>query len=133
MSHVYILTQTEYKHHEDYEKEENRNVAVLDVYTTAVAANEAAKDWVEEYLSDGDNEIEQDEHGCDEWTCRLERDNQSHVLISVVMKALLGEPEDSEDDGEEDEEEDSNSEEHKGQANGSNEAEDRPAKRARQA
>lgn len=106
MSHVYILTQTEYKHYEDYEKEENRDVSVLDVYTTATAANQAAKEWVKEYFSDGDNELEVDEDGCDTWTCRLERDDQSHVLISVVIKALLGEPEDeSEVGGEEEEEE----------------------------
>lgn len=131
MSHVYILTQTEYKHHEDYEREENRDVSVLEVYTTATAANEAAKDWVKEYFEDGDNEVKKDEHGCDTWTCQLARDDQSHVLISVVIKALLGEPEDeSEVGGEEEEEEKEDEEEGESEEE---DAQEPPAKKARQA
>lgn len=134
MSYVYILTQTGYKHYEDYKKEENRHVDVLEVYTTAKAANDAAKEWVEENFNKSNNEVEQDGQGCDTWTCKLERDNISHVLISVVMKALLGEPEDSEVYGEEigEEEGEGSYDQDAGQPSASEKAQEPPTKRARQ-
>lgn len=131
MSHVYILTQTEYKHWQDYENDENRHVAVLNVYTTAKAANDAAKGWVQDHFSDADNEVNKDEDGCDTWTCEVKEDEQDHVVISVVKKALLGEPEDSEE--EEGLEESGEEEEETGQDNGSNEAQQPPSKRVRKA
>ncbi|SMY27297.1 unnamed protein product [Zymoseptoria tritici ST99CH_1A5] len=134
MSRVYILTQTSYIHWKDHANEENKDMEILEVYPTAKAANQAAKQWVEETLDDGENECEDYGDG-DIWTCRLNRPNQSHVVVAVVAKDLMGDVEDSEeeDDEEEEEEGDSDDEEDGEPDGGLEEASEPPTKRARQA
>lgn len=133
MSYVFILTQTIYKYWEEYEREENGNVSITAVYTGCKEANDAAREWIEYCFSDGDNEkieMDQDENGCETWTCRLDEDDRSHVLMSVVKMALLGEPEDSAVAGKKEEEGgNNNNKEHIGQANRTTELQEPPTKR----
>jgi hypothetical protein len=131
MSYVYILSQTSYKNREDHENEENKDLNVLQVYNTAKAANEAAKDWVEKNFEDGKNQVKQDTEDCDTWTCELKRDDQNLVVISVTRMPLLGDPVDIEEDAVENEA--SSNEESTKQASEPAEDQEPPAKKARQA